>query len=80
MCTLRRRQYFTSASVVHVVRDQILRTAAENEVELIAYCFMPDHLHGLAAGCTEQSDVKKFATRFRQRSGLTARQMLGERL
>jgi putative transposase len=80
MCTFQRRNYFTSFSIVEVIRAQILRTAAANDVEIIAYCFMPDHVHGLVAGCTEQADVRKFVTRFRQQSGLTARQTRGGRL
>jgi putative transposase len=80
MCTCQRRPYFTSASIVDPIRDQILRTAAANDVEVTAYCFMPDHLHALVIGRAESADIRKFTTRFRQLSGLAARQMLGARL
>jgi hypothetical protein len=36
---------------------------------LIAYCFMPDHLHMLVAADSEDADVTAFVKRFKQLTG-----------
>jgi putative transposase len=36
---------------------------------VIAYCFMPDHLHVLVEGYCEDADIAKFVARFRQSAG-----------
>ncbi len=36
---------------------------------MVAYCFMPDHLHLLVAGCSEQSDGRRFIKLAKQFSG-----------
>jgi REP element-mobilizing transposase RayT len=48
--TFERQEYFRDASNVDLVLRQILRAAREHTFDLLAYCFMPDHLHMLAAG------------------------------
>jgi REP-associated tyrosine transposase len=80
MCTYRRRPYFGRAEIVDVVLSELLRTATGSEIEIIAYCFMPDHLHALVAGASEYSDAKRCVAVFRQRSGFRHRQRTGERL
>ena len=80
MCTFRRRRYFTSAESVDLVRGQLLPTAAQYAVEIVAYCFMEDHLHALVAGSAEQANTKKFAQVFRQRAGYHFRRRRGDRL
>ncbi|MBI3493792.1 MAG: transposase [Acidobacteria bacterium] len=50
ICTFDRLPYFTSAAEVEAVHGELLRTAAAYNVEVIAYCFMPDHLHVLFHG------------------------------
>jgi REP-associated tyrosine transposase len=80
MCTHGRRAYFEPAEIVDVALSELLRTATANEIEIIAYCFMPDHLHALIAGASEYSDAKRFTAVFRHRSGFRYRQRKGERL
>lgn len=36
-----------------------------------AYCVMPDHMHALAAGCTETSNLIKFIEAFKQDTAIT---------
>ena len=36
---------------------------------ILAYCFMPDHVHLLVEGLSETSDLKRFAKMAKQRSG-----------
>ena len=44
-CTDGRRRLFTDAAAVDLVVQQLLRAANEQKFAVIAYCFMPDHLH-----------------------------------
>jgi len=56
-CTDHRRKCFVTDEAVSVVRTQIERAAAEEQhVALLAYCYMPDHVHLLTEGKTEDSD------------------------
>src|SRR3954453_21308361 len=73
MCTFERRVHFTDALIVDAVRCELLRTADDYRVEIVAYCFMPDHLHLLIEGIAADSDLLKFIRRFRQRRGRSFR-------
>jgi putative transposase len=68
-CTFERQEHFRSASHVDLVTTQILRAAQAHVFDLLAYCFMPDHLHLLAGGAREDSDLKEFVALSKQYSG-----------
>jgi putative transposase len=68
-CTNQRRKLFTTRDVVDLVLAQISRAATENQFAVIAYCFMPDHVHLLVEGLAEASDCKRFIARAKQYSG-----------
>jgi putative transposase len=68
-CTDRRGKLFTEAAIVDLVLSQISRAAGENQFEIIAYCFMPDHLHLHVEAASESSDGKQFSARAKQYSG-----------
>lgn len=53
---------------------QILRAASEQAFDLLAYCFMRDHLHILAGGAREDSNLKTFVARAKQHSGYDFKQ------
>src|SRR5262245_43336396 len=63
-----------------IVLRQLLRTSSGSAVEVIAYCFMPDHFHALVAGTSEGSNLHQFFRRFRQHSGFHHQSATGERL
>lgn len=69
MCTHDRRPHFTDASVVDLTTDQFLQTASAEGFEILAYCFMPDHLHALVQGLTDQADLRRFVRLAKQRAG-----------
>ena len=79
-CTCWRRPLFTAPERVDLARTQILRAAADEQFALIAYCFMPDHLHLLAVGCQPTSDCRRFVTRAKQFSGYHYQRVFNERL
>lgn len=68
-CTHHRRHLFVSEPVVTLVLSQISRAAVEQEFAIVAYCFMPDHVHLLVEGRSEASDCKRLIARAKQYSG-----------
>jgi len=68
-CTNYRRHAFQNGDVVNLVLAQISRTARESAFELLAYCFMPDHLHLLVEGTGDNSNCRRFIKSAKQYSG-----------
>jgi putative transposase len=68
-CVLNRRTVFTSEDAVRSALLQIQRSATHEQFSLLAYCFMPDHLHLLVEGTSFDSDLRRFAARAKQHSG-----------
>ena len=68
-CAINRRPLFENGTVVDEVLAQIQRTAKEESFEVLAYCFMPDHVHLLVKGIDEESDLRQFAKLSKQRTG-----------
>ena len=59
----------------------ILSELSERKYFLIwAYCFMPDHLHLLIEGNSENSDMREFIGQFKQASAYFFKRRNGERL
>jgi REP-associated tyrosine transposase len=69
VCAFKRRQPFTNAATVDDARTQLLNTATELQFEIPAYCFMPDHVHVLATGTSDDSDLRQFVSRWKQQTG-----------
>src|SRR5207244_159019 len=59
-CTFHRRKLFLQEPAVSLVRSQILRSATEESFAIVAYRFMPDHLHLLVQGQSEAAECKRF--------------------
>ena len=79
-CTFNRQGFFTKPPIVEAVRAQLLHIAAEQRFEIPAYCFMPDHVHVLATGTAEDSDLRTFITRWKQLTGYAHKQRANEKL
>ncbi len=47
---------------------------------LVAYCFMPDHVHLLVYGTSETSDLRAFVVDFKKVTGFEYRQRHGRHL
>jgi putative transposase len=67
-CTAHRRRWFVQADVVQLTSEHILQTAPLFDIETIAYCYMPDHVHLLIEGCTETADARAFVHQAKQRA------------
>jgi putative transposase len=75
-----RAPVFNDPNRVMLVLAQIVRAASETEIAIVAYCFMPDHLHLLVEGQTESSDCKRFIARAKQYSGFYYSREFGQQL
>ena len=62
-----RHRLFADAAVAEAARWQIVRTSELEGFALLAYCFMPDHVHLVVEGVHETSDLKHFAKLAKQR-------------
>jgi len=72
-CAFERQKHFESVSVVSSVRSEILRTASDRAFAVLAYCFMPDHLHLLVQGAEMEAALPPFAKLARQRASHASR-------
>jgi putative transposase len=79
-CTEERSPVFVCDEPVTLVLSQFLRAALETSVVLVAYCFMPDHVHLLVEGAAESADGKRFIALAKQYSGFSYAQRYGRRL
>jgi putative transposase len=74
ICCAERHPVFTDHSIGRATLAKLTDTAAEYGFSLHAYGLMPDHLHFVAEGTTDASDLVKFAHAFKQLTGYEYRQ------
>jgi putative transposase len=79
-CTYERRSRFLTQERVDVVYEQFRRASAEEGFALSAYCFMPDHVHLLVEGLSDNSDCRRLIARAKQLSGFHYKKTFGEPL
>ena len=79
-CTFERRQIFLTRQHADGVHEQFLRAAVDEGFAVLAYCFMPDHVHLLVEGQATDSDCRRFIARAKQLSGFHFQKVLGQRL
>ena len=79
-CVRSRARVFVSESIVIRTLLQIRQAARDEGYALLAYCFMPDHLHLLVEGTTETSDLRTFVQVAKRRSGTVYAREWGSRL
>jgi putative transposase len=68
ICTYDRTHIFIDGESVDLVLTQLSRTADDQRFLVIAYCFMPDHVHLLVEGIHPAADLREFVRIFKQRS------------
>ena len=78
--TLGRAPLFVTRATVDCLRTQNLRACHENQFAVIAYCFMPDHLHLVVSGEADNADCKAFIKAAKQYSGYYCRRRDGRKL
>jgi putative transposase len=67
-CTENRARIFLEADVVKSAVEQFERTAHEKHFAILAYCVMPDHVHLVVEGTSEDSDLRGFESMAKQNS------------
>jgi putative transposase len=79
-CAAHKREAFTNPTIVTELVQHLMRTCDEQWFELIAYCFMPDHLHLLVQGAHQDSHLPTFCRLVRQRMAHAYAGQAGARL
>jgi putative transposase len=72
-CTAFRKTLFNDHALATEVIQQILQLSREFEFAVVAYCVMPDHLHLLLQGQSEQADLEPLVKRAKQVTGFAFR-------
>ncbi len=72
--------HFDNSSFAMNVLDILRDTANQKAFSIWAYCFMPDHLHLLIEGISDESDMQSFISLFKQKTGFWFRQHRDDRL
>ncbi len=76
-----RRAIFTEDLWARAAIDALAPVAQATSFEILAYCVMPDHIHLLAEGRSEEdSDLKAFVHRYKQALGFRFKQSTGNSL
>ena len=68
-CTNFRANLFVESEVVELVLSQFLRAAGDEDFSVLAYCFMPDHVHFLVQGNSDASDGRRLIKLGKQYAG-----------
>jgi REP element-mobilizing transposase RayT len=63
----------STATATHVLA-LLFQSAAKHSFRLHAFCLMPDHLHILAEGAHDNSNLREFIRLFKQRTAFAFRQ------
>lgn len=77
--TRQRARAFTDPTVVDLCLCDFEKSALRCGFEVLAYCFMPDHLHLLVSG-PENASLTEFARRFKQLSSYHSKRLRGKPL
>jgi len=78
--THKRARVFDSDQLARRTITALLHGAREHEFAVIAYCFMPDHVHLLVTGDTPRAAFRPFIRVFRRRAAWHCRDIVGVRL
>jgi putative transposase len=77
LATQERRSVFDNFTFGQRSVQLLEKSAQACNFRLWAFCFMPDHLHVLAQGLSETSDLLRFVQRLKQRTGYEYRKLTG---
>jgi putative transposase len=80
ICTRDRHPHFTDADVVDLICTHFLRCCNDWAFDIVAYCFMPDHLHALLKGCCGDGIAADLLRNVKQRTSFHFRRAYGRRL
>ncbi len=79
-CTADRHRAFEREQITQGCILQLRRSCAAYDFALVAYCFLPDHLHLLVYGTSERADLKAFAAHYKKLTGFEYARRVGRLL
>ncbi len=79
ICCCDKNNYFTCKSTVLSILDSLNSISSEMDFFILAYCFMPNHLHILTTG-GEDANLINFIKKFKQVSGYNFKKITEEKL
>ncbi len=68
-CLAARDCLFSDIQVAEVFTADLRMAAARHSCVVVAYCFMPDHLHVVLQGTSHEADLWRAMVLFKQRTG-----------
>ena len=80
VCVQDRKPVFTTGDVVARVLDGMNRSATIHEFKIHVYCFMPDHVHLLVEGESDDADLPRFVKAWKQKTGFDHSRRTRQRL
>jgi len=80
ICVHARRAVFASREAVTPVLSEIEHVAGAAGFQILAYCFMPDHVHLLVESESETADLRRFMNVWKQRTAFNYARRGGGRL
>ena len=80
LLTQARAAYFADLALVGRCTERLRQSADRLNFRLLAFCFMPDHLHVLVQGRDDGADLISFVKRFKQVTAFHFKRESGMRL
>ncbi|MDI6765231.1 MAG: transposase [Bacteroidota bacterium] len=69
LCVQERKSVFTNNNIVEYFRNTLLEEAHRQQCDIHMYLFMPDHLHLIIEGKSDDANILKMVNGFKQRTG-----------
>ncbi|MEO6222841.1 MAG: transposase [Vicinamibacterales bacterium] len=73
MCCKDRLGHFRDPVIANVTNLELLRISTRRKFAVLAYCLMPDHLHALIEGTSNDADFKSFVLVLRRRTTIATK-------
>jgi putative transposase len=80
ICTDRRRAHFQDKPAATWMTTQITHCLEPKQFAVVAFCVMPDHVHLLIEGLTDEADLGRVMHDWKQMTGFEWKQRSGGRL
>lgn len=75
--TLKRKKLFVQGAIVQELVRCLKKIGDQEKFAIIAYCFMPDHVHIVLSGTDRDSDLEKFVKQYKQATGYYLKKKFG---
>jgi putative transposase len=80
LCFYRRRRFGSSARVARWLIQELRKHSRRAGFVIHSYCIMPDHVHVLALGTNDESDLRAFVEQFKQETGFAFKSKVSQEL